>query len=270
MKIKLIASDLDGTLLHNSNGITKETEDALRYVLSKGIQFVVATGRNASELPGELSAFPFRYLISANGAYVINRETDEVIYRNCLSLADAVRIMDAGQAHDAYAMFYVGTNVYTSSNFREYMENVAETKVYEYLSSSYILCDDIREAAAGRESDIQKVVLFFRDAVHKEKTLADIAGLEKYEISSSFRSNVEFNCPGVSKAKALSCIMEELGLTKEEIAVIGDGGNDVSMLSLTPNSYAVRNACPEARAAARHIVGSNWENGVAEMIYSLF
>ena len=50
------------------------------------------------------------------------------------------------------------------------------------------------------------------------------------------------------------------------IAVIGDGGNDVKMLSMTPNSYAVRNACPQAKAAARHIVGSNCENGVAEMI----
>ena len=89
-------------------------------------------------------------------------------------------------------------------------------------------------------------------------------------MTASFKNNVEFNCPGVSKGKALSAIMAEFGLSAEEIAVIGDGGNDVSMLSLTPNSYAVRNACAQAKAVSRHTVGSSCENGVAEMIHLLF
>lgn len=266
MKVKLIASDLDGTLLNNENGISKETEAALTYILSQGVQFVAATGRNASELPPALSNLPFCYLISANGAYVTKKDTGEAIYTNCLPLEAAVRVMDAGQAHGAYAMFYVGPHVYTSSNFRAYIDTVTETRAYEILSDRYIICDDIRKAAAGREKEVQKVVLFFRDRAHREETLADIARLEDYEMSSSFKGNVEFNRPGVSKADALARILEELGLTPEEIAVIGDGGNDVKMLSMTPNSYAVRNACPQAKAAARHIVGSNCENGVAEMI----
>ena len=92
---------------------------------------------------------------------------------------------------------------------------------------------------------------------------------------SGFPSREESDCDPFTTGHSSASISSALGLSVAKalagdpghvIAVIGDGGNDVKMLSMTPNSYAVRNACPQAKAAARHIVGSNCENGVAEMI----
>ena len=84
-KIKLIAFDLDGTLLGEDNRISDENFNVLAFAAERGVSLVVATGRNYSEVPPRVRELPIRYFITANGGYVYDREEDKVLYSHCLT-----------------------------------------------------------------------------------------------------------------------------------------------------------------------------------------
>ncbi len=270
-RVKLMAFDLDGTLLGENNEISDENFKALNNAASKGVSLVIATGRNYSEIPERVRSLPIRYFITANGGYVYDREADKVLYSHCLTLEQAEYVISLGKMFGGSAMFYINRNVYTSSDFEGYMKTLPEGNVYEILARNYIPCDDIsREPGAGTYT--QKVVLFFKDDRDRGKMFRQLQyedkRWEEFEISSSYKNNTEFNPKGVSKGIGLRIIMDLLGVEAKSVAAIGDSSNDISMLRLSGHPYTVANGIEAVRQCVppAHIMPSNEENGVARMV----
>lgn len=270
-RVKLIAFDLDGTLLGEDNEISDENFKALNNAAAQGVSLVIATGRNYSEIPERVRSLPIRYFITANGGYVYDGEADNVLYSHCLTLEQAEYVISLGKMFGGSAMFYINRNVYTSSDFEDYMKTLPEGNVYEILARNYIPCDDIsREPGAGTYT--QKVVLFFKDDRDRGKMFRQLQyedkRWEEFEISSSYQNNTEFNPKGVSKGIGLGIIMDLLGVEAKAVAAIGDSSNDISMLRLSGHPYTVANGIEAARKCvpSAHIMPSNEENGVARMV----
>ncbi len=264
-KIKLIATDLDGTLLGADNKISEENKAALEKAILQGTEIVIATGRNYSEIPDDVINLGIRFFITANGGYVYDKKEDRELYTKCLTLEQAVYLLNLGKMTGGYAMFYIGRKVYTSSDFWKYMEKVPGSDIYKVLSEKFIPCDDITKAENADKYTL-KVVLFFENAQQRERLIEQLERKDEFEISASFKDNAELNPKGVSKAEGLKVIMDVLGLQPEQVAAIGDGGNDYKMLCLTPNSFAVAGAVPEVQECVKYHVAACEENGVSEAV----
>ena len=270
-KIQLIAFDLDGTLLGEDNRISDENFNAIAKAAEQGITPVIATGRNYSEVPCRVKELPIRYFITANGGYVYDRDADRVLYAHCLTLPQAEYILSLGKQFGGYSMFYIGRQVYTSSDFSDYMESLPPGNVYEQLAQDYILCDNISDKP-GADTYTQKVVLFFREEENRSRMLRKVKDedgrWQEFEISSSYRNNTEFNPKGVNKGTGLQIIMQILGTEACRVAAIGDSSNDISMLRLSGNPFTVANAGEEIRRCvpAANVMPASTENGVARMV----
>ncbi len=270
-KIKLIAFDLDGTLLGEDNRISDENFNVLAFAAERGVSLVVATGRNYSEVPPRVRELPIRYFITANGGYVYDREEDKVLYSHCLTLEQAEYIISLGKMLGGYSMFYINRNVYTSSDFRDYMNTLPDPGVYEALAQNFILCDNISEKP-GADTYTQKVVLFFKEDENRSRLLRKIeyedGRLHEFEISSSYMNNLEFNPKGVNKGVGLKIITDILEIEAGQVAAIGDSGNDISMLRLSGHPFAVANAAEEVKqyVPPENVMPSNVEDGVARMV----
>lgn len=263
--IKLIATDLDGTLLGEDNKMSAENKASLEKAILQGTEIVIATGRNYSEIPEDVMSLPIRFFITANGGYVYDRKAEKVLYRKCLTLNQAEYLINLGKMSGGYSMFYIGRKVYASSDFMEYVDAVPGSDVYRVLYEKFILCDDITKEEGAAEYTL-KVVLFFKTAEEKAGMLAMTDRIDEFEVSTSFKNNAEFNLKGVNKAEGLRVIMDVLGLKPGQAAAIGDGGNDYKMLCLTPNSFAVAGAVDEVQQCVKYHVAACEENGVSEAV----
>ena len=269
--MKLIAFDLDGTLLDDTNSISDGNFTALSRAAARGIFLVIATGRNYSEIPPRVRELPIRYFITANGGYVYDREEDKVLYSHCLTLEQAEYVLSLGKIFGGYAMYYIGRKVYVSSNFTDYMKTMENPGNYAYLAKGYLPCDDIA-GETGADTYTQKVVLFFKNAKARSRMLHRVLEEDRrgevFEISSSYTNNAEFNPKGVNKGVGLRIVMEQLGVTADQVAAIGDSSNDIPMLQLVGHPFAVGNAVPEVKKLVppAHVMSSHKDNGVAYMV----
>ena len=268
--IRLMAFDLDGTLLDDRNRLPAANRSALGRAVTKGVQPVIATGRNYSEVPPDVMALPIRYFITANGGYVYDRQKDQVLYSHCLTLEQAQYVLSLGKMSGGYPMFYIGRRVYVSPDFTDYMKTMTDPGNYEILAKDYHPCDNIA-GEAGADRYTQKVVLFFKNGGERARALDQARSdgrICEFEISSSYPDNAEFNPKGVNKGVGLRTIMERLRIPADEVAAIGDSSNDIPMLKVAGHPFAIGNSVPEVKSLVPedHVMPSHVQGGAACMI----
>ena len=265
--VKLIAMDLDGTLISSGNTVKEKDAQAIIKAHEEGAEIVIATGRNYSELPECVTKLPVRFFVTANGSELYDRDHDEILSLECLSYEDACEVMERGRKNNNYAMYYVGRKVYCSTNFTQYTDKLEEGLSWKILEKGFIRRDYLEEFSDEDKKKIMKIVLLFdseeiRDA--QRYMFDDLK--ERIEICASCPDNMEFNPKGVSKGKAIKKIMDILNLRPEEIATMGDGENDIPMLEITPNSFAPEKCTMGVRKTAKTILCDASDCAVSEMI----
>ena len=276
--IKIIALDLDGTLLDSQKRLSSENQAALAEAAAKGIHIVPTTGRFFGMMPEAVRDLPFvRYAITVNGAQVFDRETETAIVKEEIPLETAIELMKILDRYDVIYDCYranwgwmtktlqdkaeaYATNAHYLKMIREFRKPVAELKAH------------LKETAA--EGDVQKIMLF---ATNREQSTAvdclrrisaEVAAkFPEIKITASTPNNLEFNIASANKGNALKRFAEHLGFTLENCAAFGDGLNDLSMIQAAGLGIAMENAEPEVKAAAKYETSSNDENGVAQGIY---
>lgn len=269
--IKLFATDLDGTLISSGNRVKEKDAKAIRKAHEKGAEIVIATGRNYSELPETVTELPVRYFVTANGSELYDREEDRIISNDCLTFAQAKEIMDRGAAMKSYAMYYVGRTVYCSSNFSQYTDKLEEGLSWKILEKNFIRRDDLNLFDDTEKGKIMKIVLLFDSEEERDRARPSFTDLEsEIEICASCPDNIEFNPKNVSKGKQIKTLMEILSVKEDEVATMGDGDNDVSMLEITKNSFAPKECTEKVKKTAQTITCESGECAVAEAISILF
>lgn len=275
--IRIVALDLDGTLLDSEKRLSDANRRALERVAAKGVWVVPTTGRFFGMMPEAIRALPFvRYAITINGAQVYDRETDTALVRDEIPLSMAMEIMEILDGYDVIYDCYRGNWGWMTAAFQAkaeaYATNVHYLKmVREFRRGVPELKAHLRATAS--EGDVQKVMLFAPNGEEEGskrllKTITDrIRGtFAAIKVTSSAWNNLEFNIASANKGNALKRFAESLGLTLENCMAIGDGLNDLSMVKVAGMGVAMANAEDEVKAAAKMVTASNDEDGVAKAL----
>ncbi len=268
MSIRLIALDLDGTTLNHEGKLPEANRAAFAEAFKKNAAVVVCTGRALQTVPKELlEVDEIRYLITSNGARIIDRKLGRDLYQSFLSPA-AVRILPEliekyglklevfrdGQAHIEKSVFEDVKDGKTMQARRKY---VMETRKPVENLSSYI---------KEHPDDIENVNVVFDDLDELERMRPLLESIPDARITQSFRNNLEIGGPDASKGKALEHLLEELGLSCSELLACGDALNDLPMIRLAGIGVAMGNAWDPVKEEADYVTSSNDDAGVAEAI----
>ncbi|MDD9271390.1 HAD family hydrolase [Paenibacillus sp. GCM10023248] len=257
--IKLIVSDLDGTLLDHSKKVTSREQAALKKAKEAGMTLCLASGRMNVEMQQVLEEIGHRaFSVSQNGAFIhledgtflqsqlFQPELAHEIYQ-LLKEFDLVKLVCSGEANYITHLTPASDDV-QSRTFRP-----------------FIIKDDI-EHALKDDFPVCKFSLFGEIGVLLQvKALMEEKLGDQVELFISDKDCLDIMPLQVSKGSSLLVLMAQLGLQAEEIACIGDSFNDVSMFGITPHSFAMKGAHPDVKLKANYHVES-----VAEAIHHIF
>lgn len=276
--MKLIATDLDGTLLNEEGKVSKENVQAIKKAIGLGIKFVVATGRSYHAASTPLQNVGISCpIICLNGAntYDLNKN---MIRKVPMNMDICRKILSICQEADMYVEFFTNNGVFSVS--REYFMKV----IIDIMKSANpdVSDEDIRKRAAQRFQDeevrfidhydevfstpnmeIFKILSF---SLQKEKIRSVYVKLVEetgMAITSSGDINLECNHPDAQKGIALEMLAKSMGIEMEDVMALGDNLNDKSMLERAGRGVAMGNANDEIKELCRYSTKTNNEHGVA-------
>lgn len=262
---KLIAIDLDGTLLNSNKRISDENKEAIRSAIASGVHVVVCSGRiyAGARIFGQEIGTKLP-LITCNGARIKDMETEEVIYSRPLQFKTCEKIIDVCQKNDVYYHIYVGDIMYT--------EKLAFSSLFYWNRNKELpkenrveiqVVDNMKCQLKDKAEDISKVVVICDNPQKLSETREEISRIKDLEIMSSNFDNFEIMNGGVSKGHALKYMAEKYGISREEVMAIGDNENDMSMLEYAGLAIAMANGEDYVKEICDYVTLSNNENGVA-------
>ncbi len=262
MSIKLVAFDMDYTLLRTGGALSEKTAEVLSEAREKGILLVPATGRDICEMEDLLEVLKPPYLVTVNGAVVRDRE--KIITKRVPKKEAFLEKLELALSMGLYTEVYCD-GVFLERRSYDNMEALGLAKDQLHMfSTTRRVAPDLLEIC--RNGAPEKLHIVFRDLEDKKARMAPFLGSPDFAYTAAFINNLELSAPGVDKASGLRALAEYLGIRREEVMAIGDGANDASMLSWAGVGVAVANAVPEAKAAADFVSLSNDEDGAAKAI----
>ena len=273
--IRIIALDLDGTLLDSEKRLSEVNRAALARAAGKGALIVPTTGRFFGLMPPAVRDLPFvRYAITINGAQVYDRETDTPIVRDEIPLDMALGVMELldryDVIYDCYRQNWGWMTAALQQKAADYATNEHYLKmVREFRRPVPELKRHLRETAA--DGDVQKIMLFATNSQVPglasqvlDPLRAELAAsFPEIKVTASTRNNLELNIRTAHKGNALRRFAEHLGCTLDNCMAFGDGMNDFTMVEAAGLGIAMANAEPEVKRVAKWIAPSNDEDGVA-------
>lgn len=267
--IRLIALDLDGTLLNSDKQLTQQNAQALACAAARGIEIVPTTGRFFSGMPEIIRSLPYlHYAITINGAAVYDVRQDADIARAEIPLPLAVEIMRYLDTLPVIYDCYMNNWGWMTRAMQLRADAFAPDEHYlRMIRNLRTPVDDLKSYLLETGRDVQKIQLFLTDPALRLTLLRQLGGqFEGLCVSSSVPNNIEINSTDANKGEALRKLAAHLGLDISQTMAIGDGLNDLSMLRAAGIGVAMENACPEAKQAADYVTGSCDESGVAAAI----
>ena len=265
--IRLIALDLDGTLLDDRKQISRRSLRALRAAADQGVLLVPATGRTVAGIPAELLALPgVRYAITANGARVMDLAENRALSEDYIPRDLALQVYDLLTQYECLVDLFQDGQGYTTEANAAQADRYVPENLRAYVLNSRVRLPDLRTFIAQQERGLEKLTLFFLSEDQRQKAWAKVAALG-LEVVSSLPLNMEISAAGVTKGSGLRALAGALDLPAEALMACGDGGNDIPMITAAGLGVAMGNAFPEVKAAADFITRTNNEDGIAYAIH---
>ena len=283
--IKVIASDMDGTLLDENHMLTDRTAKAIKKAQDVGIHFIIATGR------GYMSAMPLLKekeidcdYVAASGAEVRNSK-GEIIQRNAMKKEDYIMAYELLEKYhllytietDEYSCF-IGSEEQLEENMLQHMkvfyktmseEDIRKLPFFKLIMSRCKAFANFEEFVRA-DLEVTKLFSMSNDMELLKKLGAELRENPNLAVSSSFYDNLEITDVKAQKGIALKTYVESLGYTMDEVMVFGDSMNDESMLEMDFGAtIAMENAVDEIKVVVKYITKSNEEDGVAYAIEEL-
>lgn len=264
MSVKLVAIDMDGTLLNEQGVLSPAVVESVKKARQTGAYIVICTGRPLSGALEQLADLDLLstddYVISYNGSLVLNTNTWDVVLQH-------------GLTRDDYLYFdmlsrKIGVHLHTVSRDAIYTSNrdISRYSVNEAHMVNLPLKYRTPEEIADEVTPVKLMMIdepeILRAAIKKiPKHL-----FEEYTLVTSSPYYLEILNKEASKGSAVKELAAHLGIAREEVMAIGDAENDLSMLEFAGISVAMGNATPEVKATAKYEVASNQEDGVKEAL----
>lgn len=259
---KLIALDMDGTLLREDKTISKNTNKAIQRAKSKGVKVVLTTGRPIDGVKRYLNELDLindnDYAIAYNGALVQNTKTKEILAKTLMSLKDIEYLYKLSQE--------LKVNIHALTDYS------CITPTWNKYSQIEVDINDIPLELVDfnnidKNTTIVKI-MFVDEPDYLSEVIARLPKevYEKYSVLRSAPYFLEFLDKKVNKGAGVGILAKELNIKPEEVICVGDAGNDLHMIKFAGLGVAMDNAFPEVKEVADYITLSNEDDGVAHVI----
>ena len=263
---KLVAIDLDGTLVTDEKELTKKTIEVIKQVSKKGVKVMISSGRSFYRLEKYIDALDLRKknqcTICFNGGMIIENTTKETLYSKNLDGQEVEELIQLGKT--------LGLPIMVYARDMQYVEKIPEDeqKNKKNLKGMHLKVVNFKELDFTKEQNyIYKICFIDKPEViiEKRKQIPEEL-LEKYEMTSSIPEYLEIVKKGIKKSEAIKFVMQKYDIKQEEVMTIGDGENDVEMLHFAGLGIAMGNANDYVKSFANDITTSNHQDGVANAI----
>ncbi len=264
--IKLIALDLDGTLLNSDKKLSDENRAALERAAEEGIEIVPATGRFYKGMPEIIRELEFvRYVISINGAQVYDAVNGKTVCSSEIPWERAVSVMERLDIVDTiYDCYQDGWGWMTEEFYNNADRYAAHIHSLEMIKKLRTPVPELKAYLKGKAHGVQKVQAFFRDMELRSQVLKMLpAEFPDLVITTSIVNNIEINSREATKGVALKKLAAYLGIPLESTMAFGDDTNDTTMLKAAGIGVAMGNAYDEVKQSADFVTKDCDENGVA-------
>lgn len=260
---KIIALDMDGTLLNSEKKVTDRVKEALDKARAKGVKVVLATGRPIAGVRRYLEELDLfkdgEYVLSYNGSLVQEITTGKIICEMGLKGIDLKHFYELSKK--------LNVNIHAFSPERGLItpKNSKYTEVEAEINDIDINICDFNEI--DDNEDIVKI-MFIDEPDILDKAIKGISkdDFEKYGLVKSTPYFLEIINKDSNKGVGLSLLAKEIGASKDEVIAVGDAGNDLAMIEYAGMGVAMGNAHEDVKAIANYITLSNEEDGVAEVV----
>ncbi len=263
MAVRLIAFDLDRTLLESSDTPSRAGLQALGEASQRGVILVPATGRALMRIPAPVLELPgLRYLILLNGAVIYDIEQKAPLWQSLLTGRQARSILAYAQSLDICTDIYVDGQVFAA---RHCYENAPRHILDEALRRRYLLSrvpvENLDAVLQAEDASPEKMFLHIADDHKRAQVSSHLQEAFGVSVTSSAPYSLEASAKGVDKGNALRTLCEMLEIPLHEVMAVGDSINDMGMLRTAGLSVAMGNALEDI-----HITADNDHDGLAQAV----
>ena len=259
MAYKLVATDMDGTLLNSDDKITDATVQAIKWAMDKGVVVTLSTGRPLQGVRKYIDQLGLECpVITYNGAVIAYSVTGEILFSQDMDIAEATKVFNLAIQKGVMFIVWSQNKLYASeiSEKTHFYEGITNTKANLLTDFEKVL-----------ENGITKM-LWYDDSQVLDEYIAELKS-ENFLNTTFTKSRayfLEFFSNKVSKAVAMEKLGEHYGIRREEMIAIGDQTNDLSMIEYAGLGVAMANAVDSVKRVADYITESNNQDGVAKVI----
>ncbi len=265
MKYKLVAIDMDGTLLNSDNQVSLETRQAIKSAEEKGIRVVISTGRllESASAYGKMIGLN-NPILACNGALIAD-ENGKTLYKKTMDKESVRKIVNLARERDVYFHFYNERNLFSYTRVEEILAYYNPDKNNPAVELK--LFEDINDLLSKEDLNIYKFLFIDYNQKKLKDLRAELSTIKNVETSSSWENNVEAMASNVTKGEALRNLCLDLDIRPDEVVAIGDSENDLSMFEFAGLSIAMGNGDGFIKSNAMYTTDTNDNDGVAKAFH---
>ena len=278
---KLVAIDLDGTLLDSYGQISENNKNAVKDAVNKGTKVVIASGRgvmSVKNFANEIGAN--EYAVCGNGAVVYDFKQESIIYDKFLSQKKVLQLIKICEENSIYYSIYTQNSIIAKTlNYNVLFYHQENASKPDGKKTNICITEDIYQYVLNRkETDYTKITIcddnniIFNSIIKK---LREVKGIDVLDVGHMSRKlmklgteihSIEYFYTEITNENALEFLIQKLGIEKEEVIAIGDNVNDQTMLENAGLGVAMANSAPYIQQMANIVTESNNEDGIAKVI----
>lgn len=283
---KLVAIDLDGTLLDSYGQISENNKNAVKDAVNKGTKVVIASGRgvmSVKNFANEIGAN--EYAVCGNGSVVYDFKQESIIYDKFLSQKKVLQLIKICEENSIYYSIYTQNSIIAKTlNYNVLFYHQENASKPDGKKTNICITEDIYQYVLNRkETDYTKITIcddnniIFNSIIKK---LREVKGIDVLDVGHMSRKLMklgteihsieyfytEITNENANKWNALEFLIQKLGIEKEEVIAIGDNVNDQTMLENAGLGVAMANSAPYIQQMANIVTESNNEDGIAKVI----
>ena len=266
--IRLVASDLDGTLLNKNKEITPRLFEALEKLDELGIYFVPSTGRPFGTVPKAIKELPFlKYVITSNGATIYDATEQKNIIENYLTPEAVDAVIEVAKELPIITEYFIEGKAFIAKAVYDDLSPFDLTESHEfYIKNSRTPVEDFWNEMKRNNAVLENINLVFKDMEQRKEIWDRLKALGLASVTAATTKNIEITSLYATKAQALEKLCEVLGFSRENVLAMGDGDNDMPMIQFAGIGVAMANGEEHIKQAADIIADDCNDFGAAKIL----
>ena len=272
MDIKLIASDLDGTIIDRNHNIAEENIEAIKKIHSRNIPFVICTGKSYSVSKSICEKFKASYGVFGNGTQIIDFKNNKELLKNVLSKTDLLYIVTLAKRFNYHIHLYTETDVITEKLTYMDLRNFILKSQTSDSSLNFITTENMPEYIINNTLNVFSAVITTEDSItdfenllstnqNIESTLIRKRGIYKDTIINKEYEYLNISPTHINKNEALNFLSKYLNIPRENMMALGDNLNDLEMVKNSGIGIAIGNSYKELEQVATYTTRKDVSHG---------